>query len=104
MAKKIKRKTSLDRKPASRSGNGRSGPSNATRIYSIPDHRLEKPNFTVRQVRKGDEVRYEVEGNLSAPVPPIRESKYLTKQQHVEIYRWMLLNRKMEQADRKSVV
>ena len=43
-------------------------------------------------------VRYEVSGDLSAPVPPIRESKYLGKQQCVEIYRWMLLNRKMEAA------
>src|SRR5450631_1902216 len=98
MAKKIQRKTSPNHKPAIRSVNGRSRQANSTRSYSIPDYRLEKPDFIVRQVRKGDEVRYEVEGNLSAPVPPIRESKYLTKQQHIEIYRWMLLNRKMEQA------
>ena len=68
------------------------------RSYTIPDYRLEKPDFTLRQVRIGDEVKYEVEGNLSAPVPPIRESKYLDKKQCVEIYRWMLLNRKMETA------
>ena len=68
------------------------------RTYSLPDYRLEKPNYTVRQFRNGDEVRYEVEGDLSARVPPISESKYLTQQQHIEIYRWMLLNRKMEQA------
>jgi TPP-dependent pyruvate/acetoin dehydrogenase alpha subunit len=74
-------------------------PANAqTRTYEIPDYRLERPNFTVRQVRKGDEVRYEVTGDVSAPVPPIRESKHLTKAQHIEIYRWMLLNRKMEAA------
>ena len=70
----------------------------AQRTYSIPDYRLEKPSFTIRQIHKGDEIRYEVSGDLSAPVPPIRESKYLTKQQHIEIYRWMLLNRKMETA------
>jgi TPP-dependent pyruvate/acetoin dehydrogenase alpha subunit len=68
------------------------------RTDTIPDHRLEKPRFTIRQVRKDGEVRYEVSGDLSKPVPPIRESKYLSKQQHIEIYRWMLLNRKMEQA------
>ncbi len=68
------------------------------RTYSIPDFRLEKPNFTVRQVRKGDECRYEISGDLSAPAPPIRDSKYLSKQQCIEIYRWMVLNRKMEQA------
>jgi len=66
------------------------------RTYAILDYRLEKPDFTLRQVRTGDEVRYEVEGDLSAPVPPIRESKYLDKKQCLEIYRWMLLNRKME--------
>src|SRR6266478_3221802 len=68
------------------------------RTYTIPDLRLEKPSFTIRQIRKGDEICYEVEGNLNTYVPPIRESKYLSKQQHIEIYRWMLLNRKMEQA------
>jgi TPP-dependent pyruvate/acetoin dehydrogenase alpha subunit len=68
------------------------------RTYSIPDYRLEKPAFTVRQARKGDEVHYEITGDLSAPVPPIRESKYLSRQQCIDIYRFMLLNRKMEQA------
>src|SRR6266516_3069021 len=68
------------------------------RTYTIADYRLEKPTFQVCQVRTGDEVRYEVAGDLSAPVPPIRESKYLDKKQCIEIYRWMLLNRKMETA------
>ncbi|MGO8986413.1 MAG: thiamine pyrophosphate-dependent dehydrogenase E1 component subunit alpha [Terriglobales bacterium] len=72
------------------------------RTYTIRDYRLEKPCFTLRQVRDGDEVRYEVEsGDLSwqtKPAPPIRESKYLSKQQLIEIYRWMLLNRRMETA------
>jgi len=70
------------------------------RTYTIRDQRLEKPSFTLRQVRVGDEVRYEVEsGDLSwqtSPAPPIRESKYLTREQCIEIYRWMLLNRRME--------
>ena len=70
------------------------------RSYEIPDYRLEHPNFTVHQSvekgKDGEHVRYEVEGDLSAPVPPIRDSKYLTKQQAIEIYRYMLLNRKME--------
>src|SRR6201998_3092616 len=78
-------------------------PSQHLRTYSIPDFRLEHPNFTVHQAierdKQGEEqVRYEVEGDLSAPVPPIRDSKYLTKQQAIEIYRYMLLNRKMEVA------
>src|ERR1700719_729784 len=69
------------------------------RTYTIRDYRLEKPSFTVRQVRVGDGIRYELEsGDLSAPVPPIRESKYLSRKQCIEIYRWMLLNRRMETA------
>jgi len=68
------------------------------RTYTIPDHRLEEPSFTVRQMRKGEICCYEVEGDLSAPAPPIRDSKHLNKQQAIEIYRWMVLNRKMEQA------
>ena len=68
------------------------------RTYTISDHRLEKLSIELRQVRDGDTVRYEVSGDLSAPAPPIRDSKYLSKTQCIEIYRWMLLNRKMEAA------
>src|SRR5260221_7479980 len=69
------------------------------RSYTIRDYRLEKPTFTLRQVRAGDTLRYELEsGDLSAPPPPIRESKYLSREQCIEIYRWMLLNRHMETA------
>src|SRR5450631_3615175 len=66
------------------------------RTYTIPDYRLEKPSISVRQVRKGGKVSYEVTGDVSGPVPPIRESKYLNKKQCIEIYRWMVLNRRME--------
>jgi TPP-dependent pyruvate/acetoin dehydrogenase alpha subunit len=99
MTKKNKKKTAA--KPPS---NGRAGlsktpiSSSQQRTYVIADYRLEKPSFRVRQVRSGDSVRYEVDGDLNAPVPPIRESKYLDKKQCIEIYRWMLLNRKMETA------
>jgi TPP-dependent pyruvate/acetoin dehydrogenase alpha subunit len=69
------------------------------RTYTILDYRLEKPNFTLRQVLSGDSVHYEVSGgDLLAPTPPIRESKYLSPKQLIEIYRWMLLNRRMETA------
>src|ERR1700678_1482936 len=73
------------------------------RTYSIPDHRLERPDLTVHQAIEKDKdgaehARYEVAGDLNAPVPPIRDSKYLDKKQCVEIYRYMLLNRKMEVA------
>ncbi|MCI0353666.1 MAG: thiamine pyrophosphate-dependent dehydrogenase E1 component subunit alpha [Acidobacteria bacterium] len=66
--------------------------------YGIPDWRLEKPSFGVSEVTRGGEVRFDVRGDLSAPAPPIRESKYLKRDQCVAIYRWMLLNRAMEQA------
>ena len=68
------------------------------RTYSIPDTRLEKPAFKVAQSRDHETVRYEIIGDLNTPVPPIRESKYLSKQQSIEIYRFMLMNRKMETA------
>jgi TPP-dependent pyruvate/acetoin dehydrogenase alpha subunit len=66
--------------------------------YGIPDWRLEQPEFEVVEVSDGEEVHYEIRGQLDTPVPPIRESKYLKKEQYLEIYRWMLLNRRMEQA------
>jgi TPP-dependent pyruvate/acetoin dehydrogenase alpha subunit len=85
-------------------GNGASRPAATApanpqqRTYSIPDTRLEKPAFKVTQSRKDETIRYEITGDLNAPVPPIRESKYLSKQQSIEIYRFMLMNRKMETA------
>jgi TPP-dependent pyruvate/acetoin dehydrogenase alpha subunit len=69
-----------------------------SRSYTILDYRLEKPSFHISQKRAGDEVRYEISGDLNAPVPTIRDSKYLNRQESIEIYRWMLLNRKMEAA------
>jgi TPP-dependent pyruvate/acetoin dehydrogenase alpha subunit len=100
-----KKKRIIPKAPGRLASNGRGQhppqsrtPNPSQRSYTILDHRLEKPSFTIRQVRKGDEVRYEVTGDLSAPVPPLRESKYLDKKQSLEIYRWMLLNRKMEAA------
>ena len=88
MAKKQKKQ--LTAKPT------RNSTDSNQRTYTIPDYRLEKPDFDIRQVRKGGKVAYEVTGDMSAPVPPIRESKYLNKKQCIEIYRWMVLNRRME--------
>ena len=108
----MKKRTSATRAARSNSTNGRRGSKSVSsngarrtisalpqqRTYSIPDFRLEKPSFSVRQVRKGEECCYEISGDLSAPAPPIRDSKYLNKQQCIKTYRWMVLNRKMEQA------
>src|SRR5207248_9939853 len=98
--KKKSSKTAIKAKPRAHSNNGskRPAPQPQQRTFEIPDYRLEKPAFTVRQIRKGEECCYEVSGDLNAPAPPIRDSKYLNKQQCIEIYRWMILNRRMEQA------
>ncbi|MGB7330363.1 MAG: hypothetical protein WBD25_03170, partial [Terriglobales bacterium] len=95
MAKKKAPKRSTSQQPKAKSQKQ----DRDLRTYIIRDYRLEKPSFTLRQVRVGDLVRYEVEsGDLSTPAPPIRESKYLRREQLIEIYRWMLLNRRMESA------
>src|SRR5258708_33954218 len=102
----IKKRNSKHSPNGSRRHNGASQPKAAKtdlRTYSIPDTRLEHPDLSVSQRVEKDKdgaehVRYEVTGNLNAPVPPIRDSKYLSKQQCIEIYRFMLLNRKMEVA------
>jgi len=81
------------------SGNGMpAGAAVGRNAHGIPDWRLEKPDFRTVEVAKDGDVHYEVRGDLSAPVPPIRDSKYLKREQCVELYRWMLLNRKMEEA------
>ena len=84
---------------SNRNGSGKTQPKNPQqRTYSVPDYRLEKPAFTVQQNCERSPVCYEISGDLDAPVPPIRDSKLLTKPQCIEIYRWMVLNRKMETA------
>jgi len=98
-----KNKSKLSPKSAA-SGNSKNGSRQGAglrlpqqRTYEVVDYRREKPSFTVRQVRKGDGCCYEVSGDLSRPVPPIRDSKYLTRAEAIEIYRLMVLNRRMEQ-------
>jgi TPP-dependent pyruvate/acetoin dehydrogenase alpha subunit len=97
MKKKVKKISPRN----SSNGHGQRPPNSITatqRTYTIADYRLEKPAFTIRQVCKDDVTCYEIKGDLAATVPPIRESKYLDKRQCIEIYHWMLLNRKMETA------
>ena len=82
------------------SGNGarQSGgfPAPQKSASGIVDYRLEKPDFRVVEVDKDGDVHYEVRGNLDLPVPPIRDSRYLKREQAIDIYRYMLLNRGME--------
>ncbi len=86
-------------KQDSPNGNRRGDVRGDLRGNLVHDLRLEKPSFKVRQVRVGEKVHYEVESaDLKAPVPALRESKYLKREQCIEIYRWMLLNRRMETA------
>ncbi len=96
-----KHSTQSDRKPTSRnhSWGGNHRPHAPVRNeFGILDYRLERPDYRVVEVKTNGEVRYEVRGDLSGPVPPIRESQHLSREQHIEIYRWMLLNRRMEAA------
>jgi TPP-dependent pyruvate/acetoin dehydrogenase alpha subunit len=66
--------------------------------YGIPDYRLEVPNFRTVEKWVDGKLVYDVAGDFDVPAPPLRESRYLTKEKSIELYRWMLLNRKMEQA------
>jgi len=72
-------------------------PDSSLRSYRILDYRLERPEFRVYLSGEGSNVEYKIEGDLSAAgAPPIRESKYLTREQCLSVYRWMLVNRRME--------
>ena len=85
-------------KPQSKASTGNGRPNPNQRTYTIADFRLEHPEFHIEQIHDGEQTRYIVHGDLSAPAPPLRDSKYLNKQQSIEIYRYMLLNRRMETA------
>jgi TPP-dependent pyruvate/acetoin dehydrogenase alpha subunit len=104
----VKKKSAPKKSPAKRAGTTRTtakvtpAPVTSviaqTRTYSIPDHRLEHPKFRIFQSGEGSSVEYKIEGDLSAPAPPIRDSKYLSRAQCLALYRWMILNRRMEAA------
>jgi len=82
-------------------GNGvpfAAGSSPSLRTYEIPDYRLERPEFRVYLSGEGANCEYRIEGDLSAAPKPIRESKYLSREQSIAIYRWMMVNRRMETA------
>src|SRR5512142_2359017 len=89
------------RKPSSKAqkhDNGAPRAASAPARSGITDYRLEKPDFRIELVREGEETRYVVHGRTDAPVAPLRESKYLSREQCLEIYRFMHLNRRMETA------
>ncbi len=66
--------------------------------HGIPDWRAEQLPYHVESEWGDGEYRYKVVGDTSVEPPPLRDSKYLTPQQSIEIYRYMLINRRMEQA------
>ena len=72
--------------------------SSTLRCYNIPDYRLEHPEFRIFMSGEGSSLEYRIEGDLSAAAPPVRDSKYLSAEQSIALYRWMLLNRRMEVA------
>src|SRR5579864_2183910 len=94
----VKKSSSNGNRNNGGAGHGRSAAAVRINQYGIPDWRLEQPEFEVREVTDGPEIHYEIKGKLNTPVPPIRESKYLNKEQHLELYRWMVMNRRMEVA------
>jgi TPP-dependent pyruvate/acetoin dehydrogenase alpha subunit len=66
--------------------------------HGIPDYRLEVPNYHTTEEWTDGKLHYTVKGDFSAPAPSLCESKYLDKAKSIQLYRYMLLNRKMEQA------
>jgi pyruvate dehydrogenase E1 component alpha subunit/2-oxoisovalerate dehydrogenase E1 component alpha subunit len=66
--------------------------------HGIPDWRAEQLPFHIESDWVDGEYTYTVVGDTTAPVPPLRDSKYLKPEQSIEIYRYMLINRQMEAA------
>ena len=64
--------------------------------HGIPDYRLEQLPFHIEGEWKDGNYHYKVVGDTTAPAPPLRPSKYLTREQSIDIYRLMITNRKME--------
>lgn len=62
----------------------------------LVDLRLEKLAFDLREVRHEGKVAYEWEGDIADP-PPLRDSAGLGRAECLAIYRFMVMNRIMEQ-------
>jgi TPP-dependent pyruvate/acetoin dehydrogenase alpha subunit len=66
--------------------------------HGIPDWRLEQLPFFIESEWAEGEYRYKVTGDTKTPAPPLRPSKYLSKEQSIEMFRYMIVNRRMEAA------
>ena len=64
----------------------------------IPDWRAEQHPFHVESEWVDGQFKYKVIGDTSAEPPPLRDSRYLTPEKAIELFRYMLINRRMEQA------
>jgi len=73
-------------------------PPPTTNPHGIPDYRLEQIPFHIEGEWKNGEYHYKVVGETTAPAPPMRPSKYLSREQSIEVYRLMIVNRRMEDA------
>ena len=93
--------------PASASANGKSKSLNGHKLslqdqpptknaHGIPDYRLEQLPFHIEGEWVDGNYHYKVVGDTTAPAPPLRPSKYLTREQSIDIYRLMITNRRME--------
>lgn len=67
-----------------------------TAAAMVTDLRREKLRFDLRETRRDGKVVYEWEGRITDP-PPLRETAALSRDQGLAIYRFMLMNRIMEQ-------
>ena len=66
--------------------------------HGVPDWRMEQLPFHIESEWAGSQYRYKVVGDTTSPAPPIRPSKYLSKEQSLEVYRLMVVNRRMEES------
>ncbi len=69
-----------------------------TNPHGIPDWRAEQLPFHVESEWIDGEYKYKIVGDTSGDPPPLRDSKYLTPEKSIELFRYMLINRRMEQA------
>lgn len=94
------KKASAVHNAATNGSNGNRGNSLPTtkNAHGIDDWRLEQLPFHIESEWVDGEYRYKVAGETNAPAPPLRPSKYLDKEKTIDIYRYMVINRRMEES------
>lgn len=83
-----------------KASNGKSSPAQqplpTQNPHGIPDYRLEQLPFHIEGEWKDGNYHYKVVGDTTAPAPPLRPSRYLNREQSLDVYRLMITNRRME--------